>query len=235
MTTENARDFSSSAKGETLTDIIRMMNYYADVVVLRHPQAGISEQVASVASVPIINAGDGAGEHPTQALLDLYTIKKEVGTISGITVALVGDLKHGRTIRSLAYVLGKYENIQLVFVSPELLRVGTDVKVYLDAQGVAYEETADLNAVVERADVVYMTRVQEERFETAAAYMEMRDSYCMSRNLADRMKPGAILMHPLPRLGELPIEVDTSPHAVYFKQAQYGLRVRMALLQSLLL
>jgi aspartate carbamoyltransferase catalytic subunit len=234
ISTENAHEFSSAAKGETLEDSIRMTSTYVDVIVLRHPEQGASERAARVSSVPVINAGDGAGQHPTQALLDLYTIKKEVGRTDSLKIALVGDLRHGRTIRSLAYLLGRYEGIKVYFVSPEALKVGGDIKEYLDRHNVAYEELEDLVQVIGKVDVLYQTRIQKERFNDPSEYEKYKGSYQLTAALANSMKPGAIIMHPLPRVDEILPEVDELPQAVYFKQAEYGLRIRMALLKHLL-
>ncbi len=234
LSAENANDASSSAKGETLEDSIRVMGQYADVIVLRHPDAGASERAASVSTVPIINAGDGAGQHPTQALLDLYTIERELGSVEGKIVAIVGDLKYGRAARSLAYLLGKFEGVQLLFISSPNLRMGDDIKEYLSEQRVAYEESEALEPAMRRADVVYQTRVQRERFPSEEEYRKFWGQYVIDRPLADSMREGAIIIHPLPRVGEIAPEVDDSPHAVYFKQVGYGLLVRMALLRAVL-
>ncbi|MBI3458677.1 aspartate carbamoyltransferase [Candidatus Azambacteria bacterium] len=231
ITTENAKEFSSVAKGETLEDSIKVIGNYADVIVLRHDEQGSAERAASVSSVPIINAGDGAGQHPTQALLDLYTIKRELGKIDGITLALVGDLKNGRTIRSLSYLLGKYKNIKIYFVSPIGLRVGEDIKIYLKEQQTDYEETTDLFSIVGKVDVLYQTRIQKERFATKKEYEKFNGCYTIDGELVKKMKIKSIIMHPLPRVNEILTEVDKLPQAVYFKQTYYGLLIRMALLK----
>ncbi|OGI20947.1 MAG: aspartate carbamoyltransferase [Candidatus Moranbacteria bacterium RIFCSPLOWO2_02_FULL_48_19] len=234
ITTENAKEFSSAAKGETLEDSIRVINNYVDVIVLRHYEEGASARAARVSRVPVINAGDGAGQHPTQALLDLYTIKKELGKIDGISIAFVGDLLHGRTIRSLSYLLGKYKNIKIYFVSPRALKVGEDIKAYLKKYKVDYTETADLDSVVPKVDVLYQTRIQKERFKNEKEYQKLKGCYQIDRKLVKRMKAKSIIMHPLPRVDEILPEVDKSPKAIYFKQARYGLLIRMALLKYLL-
>lgn len=234
ITTENAAEFSSAAKGETLEDSIRVVNNYADVIVLRHYEKGASEKASLVSRVPVINAGDGTGQHPTQALLDLYTIKKELGKIDGITIALVGDLKHGRTIRSLAYLFGKYKGLKIYFVSPQALRVGNDIKNYLKRHKIDYEETEDLNSVIYKVEVLYQTRIQKERFKSEKEYKKFKGCYQIDGKLVRRMKAKSIIMHPLPRVGEILPEVDNSPKAVYFKQARYGLFIRMALLKYIL-
>lgn len=234
LTTENARDFSSAAKGETLEDTIRIVNNYADIIVLRHYEAGASERAAAVSKVPIINAGDGAGQHPTQGLLDLYTIQKEMRKIDGLHIAIVGDLKYGRTVRSLAYLLGKYENIKVTLISPPELPFGSDIKSYLKRHNVTIIETADLASAMKEVDVVYQTRIQKERFPDIEEYNRLKGSFVITRSLADSMKPGSIIMHPLPRVDEIEPAVDDSPHAAYFKQAGYGVLVRMGILKWML-
>ncbi|MDP3875173.1 MAG: aspartate carbamoyltransferase [bacterium] len=234
ITTENAEKFSSAAKGETLEDSIRVIDSYADVIVLRHYENGASERAAKVSRVPVINAGDGTGQHPTQALLDLYTIKKELGKIDGITIAMIGDLKHGRTIRSLSYLLGKYKNIRIYFVSPRALRVGNDIKNYLKKHKIFYEEIEDLESIIAKIDVLYQTRIQKERFKSDKDYKKFKGCYRIDSKSVARMKAKSIIMHPLPRIDEILLEVDKSPKAVYFKQAEYGLIIRMALLKYLL-
>jgi aspartate carbamoyltransferase catalytic subunit len=234
ITTENAKEFSSASKGETLEDSIKVINHYADVIVLRHYDRGASERAWLVSDIPVVNAGDGAGQHPTQALLDLYTIKKELGKIDGITIALVGDLKHGRTIRSLAYLLGKYKRIKIYFVSPKALRVGDDIKEYLDRHKIEYKEIDDLVSIISEVDVLYQTRIQKERFKTEKEYLKCKGCYIVDVKLIKKMKKKSIIMHPLPRVDEITTEVDLSSKAVYFKQAKYGLIIRMALLKYLL-
>ena len=234
ISTENAAEFSSAAKGETLEDSIRVTSGYADVIVMRHPEKGAAARAAAASSVSVVNAGDGPGQHPTQALLDLYTIERELGQVDGITLAFAGDLKHGRTVRSLAYLLGKYRNVRAIFVSPPELAVCPDILAYLDRHGVAHEETSDLRAAATRADVLYQTRIQKERFGDPAEYERLKGCYRVDAALVASMKPGAIVMHPLPRVGEIAPEVDALPQAAYFRQARYGLSVRMALLEWVL-
>ena len=233
LTVENARESSSDAKGETLEDTIRVMNCYADVIVLRHPEEGAAERAAKVSKVPVINAGDGTGQHPTQALLDLYTIKREFGRTDGVNIAVVGNLKYYRAARSLAYLLGKYNDIKLTLVSSPELRMRDDIKSYLKRHNVVFEETEDMKAAMKTADVVYQTRMQKE-WMTPEEYTRLRGEYIITRPMADSMKQGAIIIHPLPRVGEIMPEVDDSPHAVYFKQVGYGHSVRMALLKTIL-
>jgi len=234
ITTENAREFSSAAKGETLHDTIRIMSGYADVIVLRHHEAGSAKKAAAAATVPVINAGDGAGQHPTQALLDMYTIKDSFPSIDGLEIAMVGDLRYGRTVRSLAYLLTKYNDIRLHFVAPPVCRMENDIKEFLDRMRVPWYEAEDLEEVLSHVDCVYMTRVQKERFQDPEDYRAAAGKYILTPEKVDRMSPGAIIMHPLPRVDEIPPEVDNDPRARYFEQARNGLFVRMAILYLLL-
>jgi len=234
ITSENAKEFSSAAKGETLEDSIRVINNYADIIVLRHYEQGASKRASLVSDIPVINAGDGIGQHPTQALLDLYTIKRELGRIDKISIALIGDLKHGRTVRSLVYLLGKFKSVKIHFVSPAGLRIGEDIRSYLRRYKIFYSETRDLESILTKVDVVYQTRIQKERFKTAKEYLKFKDCYHIDIDLIEKMRPGSIIMHPLPRVGEISPSVDISPKAVYFKQAKYGVLVRMALLKYML-
>jgi aspartate carbamoyltransferase catalytic subunit len=235
ISTENAAEFSSVAKGETLEDTIRIMNGYADVIVLRHSEVGTAKRAAAVSRVPIINAGDGVGQHPTQALLDLYTIHKEIGSIDGLKIAMVGDLAQGRTVRSLAYLLSKFEDTKMYFVAPPLLKMKEDILEHLRERGSWFAEETTLDRVLPEVDVVYMTRVQKERFgDRIADYESCRGIYIINQNSLRLMKPNAIIMHPLPRLEEIAMEVDQDRRAAYFRQAQNGLFVRMALLATLL-
>lgn len=235
ISTENAEEFSSAIKGETLEDSIKVISNYADVIVLRHSLSGASKQAAAVATVPVINAGDGAGQHPTQALLDLYTIKKELGRTEDMIVVMVGDLKNGRTVHSLAYLLGKYKGIKIIFVAPPELQIGEDIKAYLKRHNVSYEELEDLSSVVKAVDVLYQTRIQKERFVDPKEYQRFKGCYRLDKELVSTMKPEAIIMHPLPRVDEILTEVDEDPRAVYFRQTKYGMWVRMALLAELLM
>lgn len=232
ITAENANEMSSSVKGETLEDTIRVLNHYADAIVIRHPETGTAERAASVSNVPIINAGDGAGQHPTQALLDLYTIERELGSIDGIHVAIVGDLRYYRSARSLSYLLSKFRDITITGVSLPELRMGDELKAHLKEHGVAYRETDSLAGAMKDADVIYQTRMQKERL-TPKAFAKAQGHFVIDRPLADSMKRGAIIIHPLPRVGEITPEVDDSPHAVYFKQVGYGVMIRMAILSML--
>jgi aspartate carbamoyltransferase catalytic subunit len=235
ISTESAGEFSSVAKGETLEDTIQVMNGYADVIVIRHYEVGAARRAAAVSRVPVINAGDGVGQHPTQALLDLYTIRKELGHIEGLRVALVGDLAQGRTVRSLTYLLSKFRDIQMHFVAPPLLRMKEDILAHLREHHVNYAEETDLEKVLPEVDVVYQTRIQKERFgDRALDYEKCRGIYVIDRKALRLMKPNAIIMHPLPRLDEISMEVDSDPRAAYFRQAQNGLYVRMAVLRLVL-
>ena len=234
MGTDNAREFSSAAKGETLEDTIRIVSGYADVIVLRHSEEGAARRAAAVSDIPIISAGDGPGQHPTQALLDLYTIRAELSRIDGVRVAMVGDLANGRTVRSLAYLLSKFKDVKLWFVAPPQVAMRGDLKRHLDEHQVPWIETEDLESVLPEVDVVYMTRIQKERFADPAAYEAVKGVYRMDQAAVDRMRKYAILMHPLPRVDEISPEVDGDPKSAYFRQARNGLHVRMALLDRLL-
>jgi aspartate carbamoyltransferase catalytic subunit len=231
ISTENAAEFSSVAKGETLEDTVQILNGYADVIVIRHYEVGAAKRAAAVSRAPIINAGDGAGQHPTQALLDLYTIRKEIGSIDGLKIAMVGDLAQGRTVRSLTYLLSKYQDIKIYFVAPTLLKMKEDILEHLRERQIWYAEETDLEKVLPQVDVVYQTRIQKERFgDRIADYEKCRGVYVINGQALSLMKEKAIVMHPLPRLDEISMEVDGDPRAAYFRQAQNGLYVRMALL-----
>ena len=234
ITTENAREFSSAAKGESLADSTRIMNGYADVIVMRHNEAGSAARAAEISDIPVINAGDGAGQHPTQALLDLYTIADAFAGIDGLKIAMVGDLRYGRTVRSLSYLLTKYEKVELVFVSPPVCKMEGDIKAYLDKNDVPWREETDLDSIIPEADCVYMTRIQKERFHDPEDYQAAAGKYILTPERANRMKPESIIMHPLPRVNEIPKSVDDNPRARYFEQAKNGLFIRMALLYLLL-
>jgi aspartate carbamoyltransferase catalytic subunit len=185
--------------------------------------------------VPIINAGDGAGQHPTQALLDLYTIQKEMGKIDGIKIAMVGDLFHGRTVRSLSYLLSKYSGIEIYFVSPDVVRMRDDIKEHLNENNIKWHENDDLLDVAKKVDVIYQTRIQRERFgERQADYNEAKGKYVIDKELMKKVRDNAIIMHPLPRVDEIHSDVDTDKRAAYFRQAENGLYVRMALLKAVL-
>ncbi len=232
--TDNAREFSSAAKGETLEDTMRIVSGYADVIVLRHNEEGAARRAAAVSSVPVINAGDGPGQHPTQALLDLYTIRDEIGHIDGIRIALVGDLANGRTVRSLTYLLSKFREIRVCFVAPPQVAMRQDIKDHLDEHHVPWVETRDLGAVLPQVDVVYQTRIQKERFPDEASYLAVKGVYKIDAQVMAQLRKEAIVMHPLPRVDEIAPEVDADPRAAYFRQARNGLFIRMALLDKVL-
>lgn len=234
ITTENAKEFSSAAKGETLEDTIRVINHYADIIILRHPEEGASKRAALVSNIPIVNAGDGAGQHPTQALIDLYTIQKELGKIDGIVIAFVGDLKNGRTVRSLAYLLGKYKKVKMYFISPKQLAIKDDIKKYLQRHQVSFREQERWDNLFGRIDILYQTRIQKERFRTDKEYNNFKGKYILTPKEVRQMKPQSIIMHPLPRVDEITPEVDGMLNAKYFKQAKHGVIIRMALLLLLL-
>ncbi len=234
ISTENAREFSSAIKGETVEDTIRIINGYADAIVIRHYEQGAAGRAAAVSTVPVINAGDGPGEHPTQALLDLYTVRHELGRIDNLKVALVGDLRFGRAARSLAKLFAQTTGCEILFVSPPAVPMGLDVRDELEEAGVPFGDEPNLSDAVAVADVVYQTRIQRERFATDEEYQESRGVYVIDKEMLDRMKPEAILLHPLPRVDEISPDVDADPRAVYFRQAHNGVLVRMALLEMLL-
>ena len=225
--------FSSVSKGETLADTIRTLEQYSDVIVLRHPDIGSAQVAADYAAVPVINAGDGAGEHPTQALLDLFTIKEELGRIDGLKIAMVGDLRYGRTVHSLTRLLTQY-NVSLRFVSPEMLRLPLTIMNEVIDAGLAVRETHDVADVIANADVLYVTRVQKERFTDLAQYEEVKNQYEITPELMSRAKEKMIVLHPLPRVGEIHYAVDSDPRAAYFRQVKNGMVIRMALLAAVL-
>ncbi|MDX1417656.1 MAG: aspartate carbamoyltransferase [Candidatus Promineifilaceae bacterium] len=225
--------FSSVSKGETLADTVRTLEQYSDAIVLRHPQIGSAKLAADYARVPVINAGDGAGEHPSQALLDLFTIREELGQVDGLNVAMVGDLRNGRTVHSLTKLLLHFD-VSLRFVSPEILRLPLNIMNEVRDQGVDARETHDVADVIENADVLYVTRVQKERFADLTQYEEVKDLYEITPELMDRAKDNMVIMHPLPRVGEIHYTVDDDPRAAYFRQVQNGMYIRMALLAAVL-
>ena len=230
LSAENATGASSAAKGESLEDAIHVIGSYADGIVLRHPEVGAAERAARVAPVPVINAGDGPGSHPTQALLDLYTIEKELGRLDHLRIGLAGDLRHGRTVRSLALLLARFPGNELVLISPPALRLGADVIAALNEAQQGMRETADLGGAIADLDVLYQTRIQAERFESSEEYERLRGVYVVNADLMRRLPERAILMHPLPRLDEIDPVVDADPRAAYFRQARNVLWVRMAVL-----
>lgn len=233
IATENASQFSSVMKGESLKDTIKIIGGYADAIVLRHYKEGSTRIASEVSPVPIINAGDGAGEHPTQALLDLYTIKKELGKIENLGIALIGDLLNGRTIHSLIHLLALYP-LKIYLVSPAQLRLPKKYKDYLTERKIKFEELTDLKGALNKIDVFYVTRIQKERFESKQGYEQLKDSYIIDKKLLEQLKATSIIMHPLPRVNEISPEIDSDKRSAYFRQAKNGLYIRMALLQMIL-
>jgi len=230
LSTEHAGAFSSEIEGEQVEDSIRIISGYSDVIVIRHSDEDGARRAAGVSAVPVINAGDGnGGQHPTQALLDLYTIFRQ-RPLDGLSVAIIGELDKGRTARSLAYLLAKFDRIKMYFVSPPQLQMKPDILAYLDEHGVRYELESDINRVIGEVDVVYQTRIRPERVRDVNGL----ERYAIDSKVVQRMKPDALILHPLPRTVELDKSVDTDPRAMYFRQAMNGLYVRMALLTMLL-
>lgn len=234
ISTENAKESSSASKGEDIEDTVRAVSTYADVVVIRDTEDHSIARAASVSLVPIINAGDGGNEHPTQAILDLYTIKQELGRIDNIKIAMIGDLKNGRALRSLSLLLALYKNISIVFISPPELAMKSDIKTYLDNRGVSYNETDDFEGGISDADVVYMTRIPEKYLSEESRVSGVKEKYIFNEYHLSLIPKDAIVMHLLPRIDSISKSVDISPKAAYFRQAGYGVEVRMALLKWLL-
>lgn len=220
---------SSVSKGETLADTIRTVDGYVDVIVMRHPMKGSAKIAADNAFHPVINGGDGAGQHPTQALLDLYTIRKEKGVLGGQTVTFLGDLKNGRTVHSLGYFMALCKN-KMIFVSPKSLKMPAEITADLRSRGAEIEETEDVEKALSVSDIVYVTRVQRERFENPEDYEKVKGVYIINREIINRAKKGITILHPLPRVDEISTEVDDYEGAAYFRQAHNGLYVRMAIL-----
>lgn len=234
ISTENAAQFSSAAKGETLEDTIKVIGGYADAIVLRHFEKGASLRATGISTVPIINAGDGTGEHPTQALLDIYTIQKELGSVEKLKIALVGDLLNGRTIHSLLNLLTLYKNNTIYLISPTELKLPKAERNRLKQKNINFIEQDNLKEILPKIDVLYMTRVQKERFVSEKEYELLKNLYQIDREKLDRMKKKSIVLHPLPRNNEISSEIDADKRAAYFRQAQNGLYIRMALLSLLL-
>ncbi|HUD19621.1 MAG TPA: aspartate carbamoyltransferase [Patescibacteria group bacterium] len=227
--------YSSVAKGETLEDTVRTFASYSDVIVVRHPEVGAADIAAAATEKPVINAGDGTGEHPTQALLDFYTIHNHFGSLSGLTITFVGDMLNGRTIHSLSTLLRLYRPKKINFVSPPELMIPKEFVTVLNDQGIVTQETAVLNDVLSDTDVLYVTRVQKERFTDLKTYERLKHRFIINRGIMGKLKKSAILMHPLPRVGEIAPDVDTDPRALYLReQMQNGMYVRMALLSLVL-
>ncbi len=232
ISTENAKEFSSAVKGESIEDTVRIIAGYADCIVIRHYEDCAAKKAALVSKVPVINAGDGKGQHPTQALLDIYTIFKEIGRIENFKIAMVGDLSSGRTVHSLSYLLGKFKGIEIIFVSPKNLKMKDEIKEYLSRHEVKFKEEEELNKVLPEVDVVYMTRIQKERI-SAEDYEFAKGKYIIDSSNLNLLKSSSRILHPLPHVEEinLPLEVEQSDKRVaYFRQAENGLYARMALL-----
>jgi aspartate carbamoyltransferase len=229
----NEVKYSSVSKGESLPDTVRTLECYADVIVIRHPEVGSAAAAARAARKPVINAGDGIGEHPTQALLDAFTIKEELGHIDGLTVTLLGDLKHGRTVHSLARLLSLYK-VRMNYVAPEILRMPAELTDELRAKGIEQAEFTSLDKPLPETHVLYVTRVQKERFTDEAVYESVKGAYVIDPQVMKAAKQRMIVMHPLPRVGEISPEFDDDPRAAYFRQMEYGLYIRMALLAMVL-
>ncbi len=226
-------EMSSKAKGETLVDSIRVIDSYADAIVIRHTIEGIVELAAEYSNVPIINAGSGTLGHPTQAMLDLFSILREKNTIDGLTIGILGDLKYGRTVKSLAYGLANYD-VKLVLIAPELLRMRRDILEDLSEAGKSIREVPYLEETISDLDILYVTRIQEERFPDPSEYEKVKGYFIISKKSLKSAKDDLIVLHPLPRVGEISTDVDSTKHARYFKQSYYGLMVRMALLSLIM-
>lgn len=229
--TADGFQFSSLYKGESIEDTIVMVSQYADIIAMRHPEQGSADRAASVSKVPFINAGDGPGQHPTQALLDLYTAQKECGKVDGLHIAMAGDLRFGRTVHSLSFLLGLYKDVKFTFISPLELSMPEKVTHFLQEKNLNFVQSTDLHDGFD-ADVLYMTRIQEERFADHSEYERLKDSYVLTAKELKGKK--TMVMHPLPRVGEIDVSVDALPNAAYFRQAKNGVPVRMALLSLLL-
>lgn len=224
---------TSVSKGETLKDTIKMVSNYVDMIIMRHPLEGSSRYASEVASVPVVNAGDGANQHPSQTLLDLYSILQTQGRLEGLTINMVGDLKYGRTTHSLLQAMSHF-NPTFIFTSPDELKMPAEYRTFLDERGIPYRETACLEDGLNDCDILYMTRVQQERFTDPMEYQKVKDVYRLSAKMLSGVRENMKILHPLPRVGEICEDVDQTPHAYYFKQAENGLYVRMAIISYLL-
>jgi len=220
---------SSAAKGETVADTARTVSQYADVIVIRHPRIGSAKEAADAASIPVINAGDGAGQHPTQALLDLYTLRKELGSFKNLAVSMVGDLKYGRTVHALVELLSLFQ-ARLFFVSPDSLRMPEEITLQLREKGMKVTETEDLVEAASESDLLYMTRIQKERFGDLSEYERVKGRFIIDGEFLNKIQKKIIILHPLPRVDEISREVDAYPGAAYFRQVRNGIFIRMALL-----
>lgn len=231
----SSADSSSAAKGETVADTIRVISSYADICAMRHPKEGAPTVAAMYSSIPVINAGDGGHNHPTQTLTDLLTIKNLKGRLDNLTIGLCGDLKFGRTVHSLINAMVRYENVRFVLISPDELRIpGYLRKDILEAKNIDFKEVNELEEVMPELDILYMTRVQRERFFNEEDYIRLKDTFILDTAKMKYAREDMYVLHPLPRVNEIAMEVDDDPRAVYFKQAQYGVYVRMALIMTLL-
>ena len=224
---------TSQSKGETLKDTIKMVNNYVDMIVMRHPLEGSSRYASEVADVPVVNAGDGANQHPSQTLLDLYSILQTQGSLEGLTINMVGDLKYGRTTHSLLQAMSHF-NTKFIFTAPEELKMPKEYKQFLDSKGIEYIETTSIEEHLNDCDILYMTRVQQERFTDPMEYERVKDVYTLSAGMLDNVRNNMKILHPLPRVTEITQDVDETPYAYYFKQAENGLYVRMAIISYLL-
>jgi aspartate carbamoyltransferase catalytic subunit len=226
-------EYSSLLKGETLYDTGKMVSNYADVIAMRHKKEGSVDELSKGSSVPVINCGDGPGQHPTQALLDMFTIQKECGKIDGLTIAMSGDLKFGRTVHSLVYLLRHFK-VKMIFVAPEKLKMPEEIKEDMKAKGISFEETTDFVEGIKKADVLYQTRVQKERFDDLAEYEALKHVYVLNKQIVEENNPDLVIMHPLPRIGEITEDADELKGAAYFRQAGNAVAVRMALISLVL-
>ncbi len=226
---------SSSAKGETLADTIRMVSIYSDIIAMRHPKEGSAKVASMYSSVPVINAGDGGHQHPTQTLTDLLTIKSQKGKLEGHTIGLCGDLKNGRTVQSLIMAMSRYKDTKFILISPKELVIPEYIREeVLKRNNISFREVENIEEVIEELDILYMTRIQKERFFNEEEYLRLKDCYILNNEKMQKAKPDMIVMHPLPIVNEIATEVDSDDRAVYFKQAEYGMYVRMALIVKLL-
>jgi len=224
---------TSIAKGESLKDTIKMVSNYVDIIVMRHPLEGAARYASEVTPVPVINAGDGANQHPTQTLLDLYSIRKTQSTLSNLNIFLVGDLKYGRTVHSLMMAMARWQTT-FNFISPEELKMPDEYKLYLDNIGLKYYEHTDFTDIISKADIIYMTRVQKERFSDPIEYEKVKNVYVLRNSMLKNTKPNLKILHPLPRVNEIHVDVDSNPKAYYFEQTLNGVYVRQAILCSIL-
>lgn len=230
----SSADSSSAAKGESVSDTIRVISCYADICAMRHPKEGAPMVAAERSKIPVINAGDGGHQHPTQTLTDLLTIRSLKGRLGGFTIGLCGDLKFGRTVHSLIEALARYDDVNFIFISPEELKVPDYITQMLKSKNIAYEEVISLDEVIGRLDLLYMTRVQRERFFNEEDYIRLKDFYILTKEKMKAAREDMLVLHPLPRVNEISVEIDDDPRAAYFKQVQYGVYVRMALIYTLL-